>query len=199
MAQRPKEHVRAAILEAALREFAETGFARATLARIATRAGTSIGNLYKYFPNKDALFAATVPDELVAEMARLFRTRMRAFGAGAAYREASETLLEFSLAHRDQLLFLLHHAADTSHASFRTALEGELVTLAIAYAKKAHPSFEPTRSRRKTLARIYRAFVGSLAVILEDEPTEAGVREATGELTRYHLAGLKAFFGGRTK
>lgn len=199
MAQRPKEHIRAAILDAALREFAQVGFARATLARIASQAGTSIGNLYKYFPNKDALFAATVPAELVAELARLFRERVRAFGAGrSAYREASEALLTFSLAHRDRLLFLLHQAAQTPHARFREGLERELVRLAIAYARKAHPAFQPTRARRRTLGRIYRAFVASLATILEEESSEAGVRAATGQLVTYHLAGLRAFFGERT-
>lgn len=44
-----------ALLEAAARVFVEQGYARATTNRIAAAAGVSVGSLYQYFPNKDAL------------------------------------------------------------------------------------------------------------------------------------------------
>jgi AcrR family transcriptional regulator len=44
-----------AILEAATRIFGERGYAGATTNEIAALAGVSIGSLYQYFPNKDAL------------------------------------------------------------------------------------------------------------------------------------------------
>jgi AcrR family transcriptional regulator len=47
----------AAILAAAAETFAERGYAGTTTNRIARRAGVSIGSLYQYFPNKDALLA----------------------------------------------------------------------------------------------------------------------------------------------
>jgi len=43
------------ILEAAHQVFAKQGFEAATTNQIAERAGISIGSLYQYFPNKDAL------------------------------------------------------------------------------------------------------------------------------------------------
>ncbi|MCV0424280.1 MAG: TetR family transcriptional regulator [Roseibium sp.] len=42
-------------IEAARQVFAEHGFEAATTNQIAARAGISIGSLYQYFPNKDAL------------------------------------------------------------------------------------------------------------------------------------------------
>ena len=47
-----------AILEAAAEVFAELGYARTTTNKIAERAGVSVGSLYQYFPNKDALVAS---------------------------------------------------------------------------------------------------------------------------------------------
>ena len=47
-----------ALLEAAARVFREQGYRRATTNRIAEVAGASVGSLYEYFPNKDALLAA---------------------------------------------------------------------------------------------------------------------------------------------
>ncbi len=44
-----------AILQAAAEVFADFGYAATTTNKIATRAGVSVGSLYQYFPNKDAL------------------------------------------------------------------------------------------------------------------------------------------------
>jgi AcrR family transcriptional regulator len=47
-----------AILEAAAQVFEAQGYARGTTDRIAQRAGVSVGSLYQYFPNKDAILVA---------------------------------------------------------------------------------------------------------------------------------------------
>jgi len=49
-----------AILEAAAQVFERHGYAAGTTNRIAERAGVSIGSLYQYFPNKDAVLVALV-------------------------------------------------------------------------------------------------------------------------------------------
>jgi AcrR family transcriptional regulator len=49
-----------AILEAAAQVFERHGYAAGTTNRIAARAGVSIGSLYQYFPNKDAVLVALV-------------------------------------------------------------------------------------------------------------------------------------------
>jgi AcrR family transcriptional regulator len=46
------------ILDAAARVFGDVGFEAATTEAIAKEAGTSIGSLYQFFPNKNALFDA---------------------------------------------------------------------------------------------------------------------------------------------
>jgi AcrR family transcriptional regulator len=48
----------AAILQAAAELFGRLGYARTTTNKVAARAGVSIGSLYQYFPNKDALLRA---------------------------------------------------------------------------------------------------------------------------------------------
>src|SRR5690349_11852781 len=48
------------ILEAALEEFAERGYAGARMAAVASRAGIAKGLIYHYFPSKSDLFQATV-------------------------------------------------------------------------------------------------------------------------------------------
>jgi len=53
----------AVILEAAAQVLAQQGAARFTTARVAERAGVSIGSLYQYFPNKAAILFRLQTDE----------------------------------------------------------------------------------------------------------------------------------------
>lgn len=53
-----------AILRAAAQVFARHGYAAGTTNRIAARAGVSIGSLYEYFPNKDAILVALTEEHL---------------------------------------------------------------------------------------------------------------------------------------
>ncbi len=54
------ELTRERILTAAAHVFAEHGYAAGTTNRIAEHAGVSIGSLYQYFPNKDAILVELV-------------------------------------------------------------------------------------------------------------------------------------------
>lgn len=203
MAQRPKEHMRRAILSAAAQEFADAGYERAALAKIAADAGTSIGNLYKYFASKDDLFAAAIPQRVVRELGLLLRRRVEALGGERdadalspehPYRLVSAELLSFAHEHRAQILFVLRHAEGTVYAAAAEELVQSLTMLALGYAKRAYRHAKMTRSRRRALVRIYRAFLVSIASILDEETTERALRETTAQLTTYHLAGLRAFF-----
>ena len=51
-----KESLRRQILETALREFEQVGYDGASMRSISEGAGTSLGNLYRYFRSKDALY-----------------------------------------------------------------------------------------------------------------------------------------------
>ena len=58
--QRRKDARPAELLDAALSEFFEKGFAAARLEDIATRAGVSKGTIYRYFDSKEDVFEALV-------------------------------------------------------------------------------------------------------------------------------------------
>lgn len=68
-----REEKRRRILEAAEGCFARRGFHATSMAEICEAAGMSAGNLYRYFPSKEAMIAALVDAEREATAA-LFRT-----------------------------------------------------------------------------------------------------------------------------
>lgn len=70
-----------AILEAAARIFAARGYAGTTTNHIADCAGVSIGSLYEYFPNKDALLVALLEAHLADGEALLTATAAEVLAA----------------------------------------------------------------------------------------------------------------------
>lgn len=203
MPQQQKAHVRQAILGAARRRFAEHGVRGAALGQIAADADTSIGNLYKYFTDKDALFAAAIPAAVVDQLRALLRAQVESLGVERdvgglgpdhPYWQAAARTRAFSIEHRWELVMLLRHAAGTPYASFPDDVVADMTRLATRYAQRAYPAFVRTAANARALRRIYRAWVGSIADILADEPSPRAVGEATRMLATYHLAGLRAFF-----
>lgn len=88
------------ILDAAAQVFAEHGYVAGTTNRIAEQAGLSIGSLYQYFPNKDAVLRALMDAHLDAG-STLLRERL----AGGLPPRLDDTLRLFVRAaidnHRD--------------------------------------------------------------------------------------------------
>lgn len=82
-----------AILEAAAQIFERHGYAAGTTNRIAERAGVSIGSLYQYFPNKDAILVALVHLHLAESMAAL-QPQLERLSGGAGFDEVLPDIVQ---------------------------------------------------------------------------------------------------------
>lgn len=203
MAQVPKPHVREAFVAAAAQTFAELGFAATTMAAVAERARSSVGNLYKYFGNKQELFDAAVPSELVRELTIRTRARMRALGAakdvrelgpGAPYHALAGDLLDYCLANRAAVVVVLTRAEGTPFASFTADFVENLCQWALDYARGPYPALKVTKALRFALRHAYRSFISGVAEALRLFPDEADARAVVSLLTSQHQGGLKRLF-----
>ncbi len=73
-----------AIVQAAAQVFERHGYAAGTTNRIAERAGVSIGTLYQYFPNKDAILVELAHQHL-AEGAAALQPHLQQLSAGERF------------------------------------------------------------------------------------------------------------------
>jgi AcrR family transcriptional regulator len=203
MVQIPKDHVRDAFVAAAAEAFAELGYASTSMAVVAERAGSSVGNLYKYFGGKQELFDAAVPATLVRELRRRTRARIRALGAhtdvrelaaDAPYHALAGDLLDYCLQHRAAVVVLLARAEGTPFASFAPDFVEKLVQWALDYARVAYPALRPTAELRFVLGHAYTSYVHALAETLRKFPNEARARAVIALLTHQHQGGLKHLF-----
>jgi AcrR family transcriptional regulator len=86
-----------AILEAAAQVFERRGYAAGTTNRIAERAGVSIGTLYQYFPNKDAILVALVHRHL-AESTAVLQPHLDRLNRGAGFDDVLPDIVQAMVA-----------------------------------------------------------------------------------------------------
>jgi AcrR family transcriptional regulator len=173
MAQVLKAAVRTRIRDAALRCFADQGYAGTSMAGIAAAAGTAPANVYRYFPSKEALFAAVVPAELADRHDELLDTRIAALAAGGRDRDAAAAeLLDFWLAHRLAVSVLLDRADGTPLAGYPAAFVRRLVD----HAERALPT-GPSPAHEDLLHLVFdntrRAIARILATATDDDHARA--------------------------
>ena len=82
------------VLTAAAQVFEEHGYAAGTTNRIAERAGVSIGTLYQYFPNKEAVAVALLERHLAEGMRRLREWVGRAVAQPGGLHDALRVFVE---------------------------------------------------------------------------------------------------------
>ncbi len=203
MAQYRKEEVADRIAAAALAVFAERGYAAATMALIAERAGISIGNLYRYHAGKEALLAAVVPAAFVDRLRALLRRRVASLAGvtdidqlppGSPFEVATEELFAFAVEHRLRVVVALGRGDGSPYEGLAAELVDLLRGLALDHFRDLRPDLMADEALRYDLELIYRNLVGSAVAILARFEDAAEIRRAVAGLSAYHLAGLARLF-----
>ena len=104
------------ILDAAARIFHEHGYARTTTNDIADEAGLSIGSLYQYFPNKDALLVALTKRHITTTTSSL-AAMMGKLPADSGFEVILRSVVRFLVEQHDldDLHLLVMHTAPRTH------------------------------------------------------------------------------------
>ena len=181
--KRPKQarstELVAAILEAAAQVLAKEGAPRFTTARVAEKAGVSVGSLYQYFPNKAAILFRLQSDEwrqtsdllrgILEEVDRPPLERLRALvhafirseceeaamrvalnDAAPLYRDAPEAREARASGDRTMQAFMREALPKASEAT--RALAGELITTTLSKVGKQFSENPRTPAEIETYA-----------------------------------------------
>lgn len=169
------------ILDAAAHVFAEYGYVGGTTNRIAEHAGLSIGSLYQYFPNKDAVLRALM-DEHVDAGARLLTDRL----SGGLPERLDDALRLFVRAtidnHRDdpRLHRVLFEEAPRAPAFLTRLHELEQVTVdAAAQLLEQHPE---VHASGRLSARVVVTSIESLVHRLITSPDPVDYQQLEDEM-----------------
>jgi AcrR family transcriptional regulator len=197
MPQVLKPAVRERILGAALAAFARNGFGATTMGEIARGAEMAVANLYRYYPSKEELFAAAVPDTLVQRFEQLLERSAHAHArlaglSGPSDDTAAAELLEFWIQHRLVVVVLLDRARGSAHEAFGERFVQRLLAASLAEIRRAHPGTVVAPEARLVLQQIFENTRRLIAVLLEQCQNEAAIRRGVATFRSYQVAGLGA-------
>lgn len=187
MPQVLKPEVRERIVAAGLDVFFTDGYATARMADIARSAALATASLYRYFPDKAALFEAVVPDALLVDHDRLVDASIAALADPERVGSAAQDLLEFWIQNRRRVAVLLGGAGPDSRAYYRKAFVDRLVT----HFEQAVGGFQ-VKAQRAVVAVVFDNTATAIVMILRSTGHRPTMERLIEGFWSYQIAGLSA-------
>jgi len=144
-----KEEVRRKIKKAALYEFEQKGYQKTSMRSIALSAGVTVGNLYRYFKNKDDIFNVIIQPafqeiyKFIDKFARFKKTAPSEKKQKDDFIEMfEESLIRIYIQHRSELVILLN---GSKGSQMENAREQIISLIACRIKKEAFPKMKKKR------------------------------------------------------
>lgn len=159
-----KEEVRKKIIKAAVKEFKSNGYKNATMRKISNASGIPIGNLYRYYQNKETLFNSIVFD-VYEELKDLFKTGMERNEEPVEERSLFffNKLIDIYAENYDRTYILLHRNVGTKYENVQRELGTYFQEKITKNMKVGNPNIEEDELEFiRFICRLYLIGIGEL-------------------------------------
>ena len=177
-----KKEIRENIIVAAIEEFKLHGYADASIRNIANNAEISLGNIYRYFTNKEALYFAVI-NPFLANVKQVIEHDI--VFENSDMTQASGILVEFLVSHSDELLII--RKGNSVH--YETFIGYMVESISKKIREMLENSFPEIDSKIKNpdfYNAIAEGFLTSLFKVLsKDEPLDLQKRNVRELITFY--------------
>ena len=192
-----KEEVKEKIEKAAIYEFEKNGYQKTSMRSIASSAKLTVGNLYRYFKNKDDLFSVIIQPafqeiyQFIDEFARfkksaLFKKKQK----DNFIKTFEESLIRIYIQHRAELVILLNGSKGSQMENAR----GQIISLIAGRIKKeAFPRMKKKRMKSEDdfLAQVLAtSFIEGISLVLNKYKDKEKTKELFTQFTHIYFRNL---------
>ncbi len=198
--QYKKEEMKNKLLEVGEQEFFEYGFEKASIRRIVKNAGTTIGNFYNYFENKEMLFETIIKDEF-ENFVRFFNDNHNIerpdflWQTNNAYtwrKELSKLVDVFMPIFTKKFYLLVSASQGTKFSSMRNQVLDVIKEHYLEHVRK----LESVQSRREETAEVIaHEFLEGILYIIKNYDDEKTVQELIKNHILFFCLGTMALIG----
>ncbi len=185
-----------AILRAAIQILSEQGYSQASTVKIAGAAGVSVGTVYAYFPDKDAIFSAYVNERVGEIFAAISQSLvdMRASTLEETVRGVVTASVVFSMNNRKSLNAMVGKIPGVYDGSMLQDVMQQLYIMAAAYYD--HIGLTDDRREADTMTyTLTNAITGYFVRMVTDEDVPVDKQEMIEELVIL----IMGYFNERTR
>ncbi len=204
MAQTLKDEVKERIQNSALSNFAEHGFRKTTMSEIADQAKISVGNIYRYYTNKEDLFYSLITPGFVTKFKKVLVSmiqdvRTALFTKGdkkKTMKLANKNVIDFVFKHRLQIVILLERSHGTIYETVLEDMLDMVIKDLDGYLKESTPGGKTlSTAEKKFLVKIiYRNYVHAVVRILNQYESKRQIEKGYTQYMDYHLFGMQFFW-----
>lgn len=193
MTQYRKNEVKESIDDAALKVFADKGFNLAKISDISALSGVSVGNIYRYYKNKEEIFGSVMPEDFPKSMLAIVREKIgaaREISDSKAVPGATNAFIDYLAANRERIMILFAGSGGTRFECAGAGLAEAMLDAVKAMYPKAYEAHAARHGGDGVLRLIYENLIGLYAGALR---MDCGTEELTGrlrEINAYHYSGI---------
>ena len=192
-----KEEVRQKIKKAAISEFEENGYQKTSMRSIALNAGVTVGNLYRYFENKDDLFNVIIQPafqeiyKFIDEFARFKKSKLSEEKQKEDFIKMFEgSLIRIYIQHRSELVILLN---GSKGSQMEDAREQIISLIAGRIKKEAFPRMKKKRIATEDdfLAQVLAtSFIEGISLVLNKYKDKEKTKELFTQFSHIYFRNL---------
>lgn len=185
-----KKEIRDRILAAAVEEFKENGYANASIRNIANNAEISLGNIYRYFSNKEALYFAVINPFMESVKQGIERDFIF---TDKSMKEVSEVLISFLMQYSDELL-IIRKGNSVHYETFIDYITGVISAKIKEMMEGSFPEIDKKIKNPDFYNAIAEGFLNSLFKILRNEDSTERQERNARELITFYFGHMKDRF-----
>lgn len=193
MVQVKKDEVQEKIHQAALTVFAEQGYNNTKIADIATRAGVSVGNIYRYYPGKQQIFEAVMPESFLESFKNELSRKIKEFPSQALL--SGKPFLQMLIEDRERIMILFSGSQGTRYENFRKELIGFLIAAVRQQYPQLCANLLETYRNEWILEGIYEMLIDIFAMVMKRATNRSELELALKAVNTYHLRGISGLMG----
>lgn len=185
-----KDEIRENILATATGLFYEFGFAGTPTRRIADAMNMSVSNMYKYFKNKEAIFAGIIDDYYInyrANFVKFISHANRDDFSVQSIEVLARALFDSIKVDHVKFVLLMDKSAGTRYEGFRDEVTELLEKHILRDAKELNAG-------DYVLKIIVRNFFSGIVSIAQNYQNDAWAYRNIGFLVRYHMNGMALLY-----
>lgn len=185
-----KKEIRDRILSSAVEEFKEHGYADASIRNIANNAEISLGNIYRYYTNKEALYFAVINPFM--DGVRNFVENEFSF-TDKSMKEVAETLISFLVQYNDELMIICK-GNTVYYGTFVNYITKAIADKIKELCQSVYPEIDRKIKDPEFYAAIAEGFLTSLFKILKNGDDKSVQEHKARELVSFYFGSMKNRF-----